>query len=127
MNMSIHKNIFPDTWKVATVVPLFKGGNKEDVSNYRPVLLLPVPGKILEKIVHDHIIKFFDTNNSLCEKQSGFRPNHSTMNSIIDLTNDLFNAINNGKVAMVIFIDLKKAFDTVNHKHSIRKIELYGN
>ena len=126
MRLSIKSNIFPDKWKIATVVPLFKGGKKEDVSNYRPVSLLPVPGKILEKIVHDHMMKFFDANNILCDKQNGFRPNHSTTNSIIDLTNDLFNTINRGNVAMAIFVDLKKAFDTVNHKILLEKLNYMG-
>ena len=86
---SVELGNFPNKWKIATVVPLFKGGNKEDVSNYRPVSLLPIPGKILEKIVHKQIMEFFVENNSLCEHPSGFRPNHSTINSIANLTNDI--------------------------------------
>ena len=85
-DLSIKLGIFPDQWKIATVVPLFKGGMKENVSNYRPVSLLPVPGKILEKLIHNQIMSFFIENNSLCEHQSGFRPNHSTIDSIANLT-----------------------------------------
>ena len=61
MNMSLSEGIFPDSWKMAKMVPLLKGGEKSDVNNYRPVSLLPLPGKPLEKIVHSRIIAFFDT------------------------------------------------------------------
>ena len=125
-DISVKSGIFPDLWKIATVVPLFKGGQKEDVSNYRPVSLLPVPGKILEKLIHTQVMSFFNENNCLCEHQSGFRPNHSTLNSIVDLTNDIFESINTNKVTLAAFIDLKKAFDTVNHKILIKKLEHMG-
>ena len=123
---SVKLGIFPDLWKIATVVPLFKGGAKENVSNYRPVSLLPIPGKILEKLIHIQIMSFFDENDSLCEHQSGFRPNYSTINSITNLTNDIFEAINDGKITLAAFVDLKKAFDTVNHNILLKKLEYMG-
>ena len=124
--MSIKHCIFPKTWKIATIVPLFKSGKKTDVSNYRPVSLLPIPGKILEKIIHGDVANFLENNKLLCDKQGGFRKNHSTLSSITEFTNNIFNAINSKELTVAIFFDLKKAFDTVNHKILIKKLEKMG-
>ena len=117
---------FPDKWKIATIVPIFKGGNKEDVSNYRPVSLLPVTGKIFEKIIHYQIVNHFDKCKFLSDKQSGFRKGKSTLDSIVNFTSDIFENINDGKYTIATFIDLKKAFDTVNHKILLEKLLLSG-
>ena len=97
---SILTSKFPDKWKVATIVPVFKCGNKEDVSNYRPVSLLPIPGKILEKIFHYHVMYFIESNSFLSEKQNGFRKEKSTLGSIVNFTNDILQSINNKKITI---------------------------
>ena len=125
-NCSLSSGIFPDEWKTAKVVPLFKGGNKENVENYRPISLLPLPGKILEKIVHSRLTDYFDQTNFISENQGGFRKGFSTTSIIADLTDDLFNGINEGLTTMAAFIDLKKAFDTVDTNILIRKLEHAG-
>ena len=91
---------FPDTWKKVTIVPLFKGGLKENVSYYRPVSLLPVPGKLLEKMIHDHniIMKYFKQNKLISDMQNGFRKNHSTLSSIVDFTGDIYKSINEKEI-----------------------------
>ena len=127
-DVSLKNCYFPKSWKVATIVPLFKNGKRNDVSNYRPVSLLPIPGKILEKVIHLHnITNFLEKNNILCNRQGGFRKNHSTLSSITDFPNDLFNAINTHNLTKAtFFFYLKKAFDTVDHYILIRKLEKMG-
>ena len=113
-NSSLSTSIFPDSWKRAKVIPLFKGGDREDVGNYRPVSLLPLPGKLLEKIMHQRVSEFWENNNFLTKDQGGFRKGYSTMSTIADLTDDLFLQINESNTTVATFIDLRKAFDTVN-------------
>ena len=128
-NCSLSTAVYPSAWKRAKVVPLFKGGDREDVNNFRPVSLLPLPGKLLEKIVHKTISEFFDENHFLSAQQGGFRKGHSTVNTIADLTDDLFQAINVGNTTLAAFIDLRKAFDTVDLdilRNKLRKAGLRG-
>ena len=125
-NMALMEGIFPNAWKVAKVVPLFKGGNRESVVNYRPISLLPLPGKLLEKIVHKRLSEFLEENNFLTDNQGGFRKGYSTVSTIADLTDDLFKEINMGRTTLAAFIDLKKAFDTVNLDILLTKLCLAG-
>ena len=125
-NLSLSTNIFPQKWKIATVVPLFKGGNQKDVGNYRPISLLPLPGKLLERIVHNKLSRYLELNELLCDEQCGFRKERSTVHSIVSLTNSLLNAINNSETCIAVFIDLKKAFDTINHGILLKKLEYMG-
>ena len=125
-NLSLAKGIIPDTWKIARVVPLFKGGAKTDVGNFRSISLLPLPGKLLERIVHSRVSSFFETCDLLCGGQGGFRKGHSTTLSVADLTDNIFQNINENRVTLAVFIDLKKAFDTIDHPILIKKLEFMG-
>ena len=117
---------FPDEWKCATVIPLKKGGVSTLVSNLRPISLLPLPSKIFEKIIHNRMIFHLEANHLLDDKQGGFRKNNSTINTAVKSTNDIFNAMNNRNNTVATFIDMAKAFDTVNHQILLNKIEKLG-
>ena len=83
---SLNNGIVPKAWKHAIIIPLQKEGNTKDVNNLRPISLLPLPGKILEKIVQKYLSEYLETNNILDDKQGGFRPKHSTTDSAVKLT-----------------------------------------
>ena len=111
---------------MAKVIPLYKGGDREVVGNYRPVSLLPLPGKLLEKIVHDRMSKFLEDTNFISPNQGGFRKGFSRVSTIADLTDDIFTGINKGYTSRAAFIDLQKAFDTVNIEILLRKLDAVG-
>ena len=109
-------------WKHAIIIPLQKDGNSNDVNNLRPVSLLPLPGKILEKLIQEKLSHYLEFNNILDVKQGGFRPNHSTTDTAVKLTEDIYYAMNNKKATAVVYVDRRKAFDTVNHQILLKKL-----
>ena len=116
INLSFSTGIFPDILKVAKVIVLHKGGSTQEVNNYRPIKLLSIFDKIIEKLMHKRLYDFLELHNVLYMSQFGFRRRHSTAHSLIDITEQIKETIDEGKFGCGIFIDLKKAFDTVNHK-----------
>ena len=106
----------PNTWKIANVIPLQKEGNKQLVTNLRPVSLLPVQSKIIEKIVHNRIFEHLTNHDLLCKEQGGFREGCSTLSTAALFVNEICKALNDKKYTIVAYLDIKKAFDTVNHE-----------
>ena len=117
---------FPISWKIAKVIPLQKTGDSSDVNNLRPVSLLPLPGKLAERLAHSKISKFLEDNQMLNENQGGFRKNKSTIATTTDFTDDIGLGLNEDKYTLASFVDLRKAFDTVNHGISIDKLHEFG-
>ena len=125
-NSSLKCGIFPDIWKLARVTPIFKTGSKKDTNNYRPISVISVFSRMLEKIVHDQLIEYLITNKVLTPNQSAFRKLSSTVTSPINSTDYWYDNIDKKKLNLAIFLDLKKAFDTVDHRILIKKLVAYG-
>ncbi len=127
-NLSLTTGIVPTDMKLAKVTPVYKSGNKQQFTNYRPISILPSFSKLVEKIVAKKLIAFLENNNLLYEHQYGFRPKKSTIHPIIHLLNDI--AIANDKptkdVTLGLFIDLSKAFNTMSHHILLSKMYKLG-
>ena len=120
-NISLQKGVFPDGMKLARVIPLFKNGEMNDFSNYRPISILSQFSKILEKIFHNRMMSFIDDKQILYKSQYGFRKNMSTSLAIMELVEEITTSIDDCKSTIGVFIDLKKAFDTVDHSILVKK------
>ena len=122
----ISSSIFPTDWKLARVTPIFKKGKKDNVDNYRPISVISVVAKIFEKLIFEQLYECLNSNNLISASQSGFRTLHSTLTALIETTDKWSINIDNGFLNGVIFIDLKKAFDTIDHTILLRKLQMDG-
>jgi len=125
-NRSFETGIFPNDMKIAKIIPLFKSGDRKEFSNYRPVSILPQFSKIQEKLFYNRLISFVKDNNIMYNGQYGFRENHSTALALMELIEEITSNLDNKLVTTGVFIDLKKAFDTIDHSILIRKLCHYG-
>lgn len=125
-NKCLNTGVFPKCLKKAVVVPIYKSGSKDQVTNYRPISLLPSMSKILEKIINNRLYKYLEDKSILSKRQFGFRPKMSTDNAVHHLTAYLAQELDNGNHTVGIFLDLAKAFDTVSIPILLRKLEAIG-
>ena len=116
----------PNSWKYANVQPIHKKGNRQHKSNYRPISLLPICGKILEKIIFDQVDSFLNTNKLISKHQSGFRPGDSTIYQLISMTSDIYESFEKYDETGALFLDISKAFDKVWHNGIIFKLKCNG-
>ena len=116
-NQAVTLSSFPDEWKTARVVPLYKNGQRNLAGNYRPISVLPVISKIMEKILYDQLYNYLSNFNLLSDNQFGFRKFHSTATALLDCTNDWYTNLDRKMFNLVVQVDLKKAFDQLIIKY----------
>ena len=121
INMSLLTGNFPDSLKLAKLHPIYKGGTKSDPANYRPISILPVVSKLIEKHVTKHLFDYLNKYDLLHKSQSGFRKHHSCNTALIKLVDSWLKSIDNGELVGAIFFDLRKAFDVVDHNLLLKK------
>ena len=125
-NLCLLQGIFPTNLKCAVVKPIYKAGNKSHMNNYRPISILPYISKILEKIMHNRIMCFLNTNDILSNSQFGFQKGMATYMPLLLLQDYITKVFEEGRIAVAIYLDLKKAFDTVDPEILISKLQVYG-
>ena len=126
INKSFCSGVFPDCLKKATIIPLYKKGDKFKMENYRPISLLPYLSKIFEKCLYARIYNFFTTYDLFSHKQFGFLHNKSATDALLSFTEYQYSVLNSKDFSINIFVDFVKAFDLVQHDILLRKFYRYG-
>ena len=118
----IIKGEYPFESRKANVVPVHKKGDKQSLKNYRPISLLPIFGKVFERIICNNIFKYLTANKLTSDNQSDFKPGNSWVNQLLSITQEIFHSLDNGLKVRGVFLDVSKALDKVSHKGLILKL-----
>ena len=122
----IIKGEYPSEWKKANVVPVHKKGDKQLLKNYRPISLLPIFGKIFERIIYNNIFEYLTTNKLISDNQSGFKPGDSCVNQLLSITHEIYHSLDNGLEVRGVFLHISKDFGKVWHNGLILNLNQYG-
>ena len=126
INLSFTQGKFPSGWKIAKVTPIYKSGTESDPSNYRPISVLPVVSKIIERHMHDSLYAYLINHNLIYSRQSGFRKWHSSETALIKIIDYLLLNLHKNQLSGMVLVDYRKAFDMVDHTLLLEKLRLYG-
>ena len=127
LNLSIRSNKFPTRWKIAKVVPLYKSkGSKFESKNYRPVAILPILSKVLERAIFLQIVKYMDDNKFFNPSHHAYRSFHSTTTAMLQMYDTWMESFEKGDLAGVCMVDMSAAFDVVDTELLLEKLKLYG-
>ena len=113
-------------WKRQNIAPIFKKGSKNVPGNYRPISLTSVPGKILESIITDNIVKHLESNQLILDSQHGFRSGRSCLTNLLDFFHNMFSIYDTSRAIDILYLDFQKAFDKVPHKRLMAKVRSLG-
>ena len=123
---TISTGCLPSDWKLGQVVPIFKKGDRHDPGNYRPISLTSIPCKILESIIKDQLMCHLESNELLSKDQHGFRSRRSCTSQLLEVIDEWSISFEEGKPVDVLYLDFKKAFDSVPHQRLLSKLETYS-
>ena len=123
---SFETGTLPSDWKTANIVPIFKKGDRTDRANYRPVSLTSVPCKIMESIIKEKLTMFLDSNELLCKEQHGFSKGRSCLTNLLESLENWTKALDDGFGLDIIYLDYRKAFDSVPHRRLLEKLKNFG-